>query len=182
MPKEDHSSLPRFPIAPPVTSSSEDRHKSTDALAFGRRSVGEVRTTPRCQDGSQILDKQQVQEDQGQQLEHIRSLALDLTSTVQQLCKMQRKLGHELQEVKLQVNHNSENLEEFRSSFEQTSGSQRSGARPSWLASAPHHSHHDAHFPVQQQTNSMVSSPQLDLRAHTPKDLHQEIPIPTPMS
>jgi len=187
MPREDHRSLPRLPAAPPVTTSSEDRHNGTLALALGRRSVGEVRISPRSQDwedGSQaLLDRQQAQEDQGQQLEHIRSLALDLASTVQELCEMQRKMGHELQEVRLQVNHNSHDLEEFRSSFAQPSGMQRSGAQPPPLALAPpSSSHYETQSPAHQPTNSMVSPPQLDCRTHTPQDSHLEVPIPTPVS
>lgn len=192
LPKEEHSTLPRLPAPPPVTSSSDDRHHSAHALAIGRRGIGEVRSSPRSQENSQIRDNQQVQEDSSQQLEHIRSLAIDLASTVQQLCDMQRKMGHELHDVKLQVNHNSSDLEEVRSSFAQLRGLQRSGARPPPLASAPpsypaYPAPDDAEVLGHPPTNSMVSSPQLDFRTQIPtqtpqEDLHHEVAIPTPVS
>lgn len=167
LPKEDHSSLPRFPPAPPVTSPSDERHNSAHALALGRRSVGEVRGSPRSLDTGM---EQQQKEDQGQQLEHVRSLTLDLATTVQELVEMQRKLGNELHEVKLQVTNNSHDLEEFRSSYAQSRSLQRSSVRPPPLASAPpsYPSDYDAQFQAHRAANSM--------------ELHHEMPPPTPMS
>jgi len=170
LPREYHSSLPRFPPAPPATSSSEERYQGAHALAFGRRSVGEVRSCPQNQEDYQVPEQQQVQE-QGQQLEHVRSLTLDLASTVQELVEMQRKLGHDLQEVKLQVSHNSHDLEEFRSSYARINSLQRSGVRPPplALASAPSSNPgNETQIASTQPANSI--------------DLHHDMPIPTPAS
>lgn len=156
LPTEEHSLLPGFPRARPVTRGE-----------FGRRSVWEAGSSPRSQ-GSHL--DQQLQ-DQGQQLQHVRGMTLDLVSTVQELVEMQRKLGHELREVKLQA---VQAQQEFRSSYAQISSLQRSGMQPPQLESSLPSYRSNGHMP----TNSMVSSPG---RTHMPQDFHRELSIRTPV-
>jgi len=165
LPKDDHPQLPRFPPACPVTFG--DRHNYyAHARALSLRSAG-------SEAGAQIRGQQQVQ-DPGEQLEHVRSMALDLASTVHELVEMQRLLSHQLQEVKLQA---AQSQQQLRSSSAQIMSSQKS---PPIVAGAP--LSYDAQVSVQRPSTSSVSSPQLDCRAHVPQNMHHEVPMLTPLS
>lgn len=158
-PKEDHNSLPGLHRARPVTS-SKDAHTSAHALALAQKSVGDVRGSPRSKGGSKVLDLQ-VQH-QGRKLNHVECLTFDMASTVKELVGMQRKLCHELQEVKLLT---AKTQQKFRSSYADLRSLQRSGVQPPPLASPPpYRSHYDAQFPVHWPTDSMprIGSGQLE--------------------
>jgi len=200
LPKEEHGSRPGSHPVRPVTS-SEDQIMA-DALGLSQRSLGVVPGSPRDskvlgllgEDWGQQLPKQHVRglalgsprgsqgdskifdqqvQDQGQQLKHVRSLTLDLASTVQELVDMQRNLGRELQEVKLQA---ALAQQEFRSCA-QIRPLQRSGVQPPPLQFAPpcDRSYYSSQLLANRPTNSMASAPPSHCRTRMPQDFQHDV-------